>query len=153
MKYSEMEISMMQAMQRMKAIHFWEVCTQMPKGEAILIHTICHHENGKEPMAVSELTEQTRMHAAAVSRLMRSLEEKGLIVRSIDPKNHRNILVQATEDGSRLNQENTNRIHRYWLTVLGRIPKEDQEIMLRIWSEVMDNMEAVLEQQRMTENE
>lgn len=166
MEYSTRELAMMKAMNRMKSIRFWEICPEITRGEAILLNTICYgtnkcphiHDpigcdfskcNSKDDIKyvpVSDLAGMTRMHAAAVSRLMSGMEKKGLITRSFAPDNHRSILVSATEKGYSLNHNIRKDIHDFWKSVFDMTSEEDIDAMLRILDEIMDNMELVLEQ-------
>lgn len=147
MEHSKRELAMMKAMERMKSIHFWEICPEIPRGEAILLGTICSGTEENKHLPVSELNKMTRMHPAAISRLMSSMEKKGFIVRSFAPDNHRNILVRVTETGYELNSKVRNNVHSYWKQVLALTPQNDVDEMLRILDEMMDNMEIVLKQQ------
>lgn len=160
MVYTERELVMMKAMHRMRAIRFWDVSPEVSRGEAILLNSICVGKMGCQHMSgcdvcemekikvpVSELVKITGMHSAAVSRLMNGMEKKGLILRSFDPDNHRNIIVSATEKGIEINKFIRDGIHKYWQQVFDMTPKEDIDTMLRILDEIMDNMEIVINRQ------
>ncbi len=134
--------SITRIMNRMKNVHFWEIIPDMTQSEAWLLLAICEQEttNGK----VSDLCDQVQMHPAAISRVMNSLEERGLIERSARKGNRRITDVHATEEGKRINMRNEGFMHRYWEEVFGRMPETDVDNLLRVLDKVVVNMENVL---------
>lgn len=134
----------MSAMRRMKNIKLTCVCDEQPEGEVMLLNIISMLELKKDKAAVAEIVPLIHMHATAVSRLMKNLEDKGIIVRSIDPDNHRNIIVSTTEKGKEINKKNHEKIKLFWENVFEKIPEKDISEMVRVWNEVMDVMEETL---------
>ena len=136
----------MSAMRRMKNIKLTKICDELPEGETMLLNTISMLEMKNDKAAVSEIVPLIHMHATAVSRLMKNLEDKGIIVRSIDPNNHRNIIVSTTEKGKEVNKKNHEKIKRFWENVFQKIPDDDISELVRVWNEVMDVMEENLKE-------
>ena len=64
----------------------------------ILVHL------GQEPLAVNELARRTRVDKGWISRSLRGLEARGLVVRTRHPTDSRASLVLLTEDGVALVQ-------------------------------------------------
>lgn len=131
----------MQCMNRFHSIHFWEMNNRLPKGEAMLLHHICVSEENDVSIPVSALPECTHMHPAGISRLMRSMEDDGLIIRNVDSKDRRNMLVKATAKGHKIDREIGESIHAFWEDVFSRIPDKDVKELIRIMNQVADSME------------
>ena len=122
----------------------------MTPGEWRLLLRICQ---AQEAMRVSELTEGTGLHPTVTSRILRSLEEKGLVERTLSRADRRVTLVEPTLEGSTTYRETCAHIHRFWEEVFRDIPPEDIDEMLRISEEIMDGMERVNAQRRRTREE
>lgn len=137
---------MMELMHRMKCIRIAELCPNMSQAEIMLLHHLhCPEMKGK-PIPLSILTAHLHMQPAGVSRLMKTMEQDGLIIRTVDPENRRNILVQATEEGERKAEECRVQFQAYWDEVFNRIPEEDWESLYRIMEEFTSHMEEVLKE-------
>ncbi|MFN2927006.1 MarR family winged helix-turn-helix transcriptional regulator [Lachnospiraceae bacterium YH-ros2228] len=75
--------------------------TGTSRGKMILMGTVVRlseiSPDGK--VRVSDLVSTLQMPAPGVSRLLKGLEEEGLVVRTIDPSDRRNTLVSLTDSG------------------------------------------------------
>ncbi len=131
-----------ETMRRMKNIHYLSLIPDLTPAEIYLLGAIC--EENKCKKKVSDLYHACDMQPTAVSRLMNSLEEKGLIIRNTRKDNRRITDVDATELGRETNNKNREIIHSYWEQVLENVPKENIETMLNVFNEIMDSMENVL---------
>lgn len=134
--------TMTETLRRMKGINYWGLITGMTPAEVYLLAAIC--DENVEGRKVSDLYDTCDMQPTAVSRLMNSLEEKGMIVRNTRKGNRRITDVEATDLGRKTNEENRNTMHAYWEQVLADVPKSDVETMLQVLNEIMDSMENVL---------
>lgn len=110
----------------------------------MLLHHICMAEEEDNSIPVSALSECTHMHPAGISRLMRSMEDNGLIIRNVDPKDRRNMRVKATAKGQDIDREIGEIIHSFWEDVFSRIPDEDITTLTRIMNQVADSMEYTI---------
>ena len=156
MEYTEMQISLMEQMSRMKHIPFWKIpyrVSGLTKGEAMVMGMLNEMERRGVEATPTTLTEKVHIHSAAGSRLLKGLEEKGYIVRSVSPKDRRKTVVALTDVGRELNDKVHNSIRRYWDETIQEIPQEDMQEFKRIWNLIMDSMEATLEKQLKEEEE
>lgn len=138
----EQSKAIMETLRKMKNINYWCLIPGMTPAEVCLLGAICDEHGVKKK--VSDLYEACDMQPTAVSRLMNTLEEKGMIVRNARKDNRRVIDVDATALGEKTNKENRDIMQAYWEQVLGNIPGEDVEAMLRVLNEVKASMENVL---------
>lgn len=146
MKPADLEYRILEAFSRMKHIKQWENLGEYNRSEMHLLGVVCCREGNQ--VKVNEILSATGMQPASVSRSLKNLEKRGLIVRSADPGNRRNVVVTATAEGRKAAEANIARVHDYWSDVLLRMPEQDLEEMLRIWNAIMDNMEKVLEERK-----
>ncbi len=75
---------------------------ELSRGALFCMGAICHDgvdQFHQEGIYVWELVERTHLHPPAVSRTLRELEGKGLIERSVDPSDRRNVKVRPTSKG------------------------------------------------------
>lgn len=144
MQFDEQDLVFMNSMHRMKRINCFDMIPDMTKSEAIMLKEICAH--GEDKIMVSDLQALVRMHPTAVSRLLNSLEEKGYIERTSRKGNRRVTDVEATALGKQIDDRNMEILHSYWKDVFENIPCEDMKNMIRIWTNVMDSMEKVLDE-------
>lgn len=64
----------------------------------ILVHL------GRQPLAVNELARRTHVDKGWISRSLRGLEDRGLVVRTAHPTDSRSALVSLTDEGEALVQ-------------------------------------------------
>lgn len=94
---------------------------------------------------VSVLVQALGCPASAVSRSLRSLEERGLIMRMIDTKDRRNTIVSLTPKGLEL-EERTDRILKEFAeAVFGKLGKEKvqefNEMLVEILHVINDELD------------
>lgn len=144
MDHNTAQGQIMDCLERMRKIRFWQSPNGMSPGECKLLGLICRMEQDGGAAAVSELCRETGLKSASVSRTMNALEQKGMIERSIDPESRRNVLVRSTSLGKRTDLEQQQEMCRFWNDVFSRLPEKDITMLVRIWNEVLDGMEAVV---------
>ncbi len=148
MKPDPQEERIRKCMNRSVNLRYWELSPALTKAEMILLGIICLQSTGDDFIEVAGLAGSTGMQPSAVSRLMKSLEERGMIERTVSSGNRRNVLVRATQAGRDQDGQNQAVIHEYWLEVLSGLPRRDVDEMLRIWEELLTSMETVLEKKK-----
>lgn len=141
---TDRERAVMQAMDRMRRIQIGQIYPQLSAGEEHLLSVIITKDEG---MTVSALAEEMKMPMSAVSRMMRSMEERDLIERRIQPQDRRSIIVTVTEKGRRCCEELHARLHRFFLEMLSAFDPDEFDVMLGSWNALMNRMETVLEKQ------
>ncbi|MCQ2501174.1 MAG: MarR family winged helix-turn-helix transcriptional regulator [Lachnospiraceae bacterium] len=136
----------MNLMMRMKKIQFCEICPELNPTEVMVLLHLCPPDRDWHWMPLCDLTAHLNMLPASMSRVMKSMEDQGLIFRTIDPNSRRNIIVEATDQGVELAKICRKRFRDYWEDVARRIPEEDWDSLLRILTECTDSMETVLKE-------
>lgn len=90
---------MSEIFQRIAAIAF------TPFGLRVTDLRILNALHGEETISVAEISRRARVDKAWISRLVRELEDKGLVARSPDPADSRAMLVSLTDAGRKLQDE------------------------------------------------
>lgn len=134
----------MQAMDRMKRIRIFDLHPGINPGEGQLLSIVASQEQG---ISVSALARQLEMPMPAVSRMMRHMEDRGLIDRRILPQDRRSILVTVTPEGKATAEDFLDRMHMFFQELLSGIEPEEFDIMMATWNRMMDRMENTLKNQ------
>ena len=87
---------------------------------------------------VSELVRSIPVPPPAISRGLRSLEQKGLIVRSLDPDDRRNILVQLTEQGDELAEVASKKMDAFLDAVMSQMEPDEVRQMTKSLQKLID---------------
>lgn len=76
---------------------------------------------------VSEIVERLRISTPAVSKTLRNLELKGLIMRETDPDNRRKTFVHLTPKGLEVKKESDNAFYGFFNNICEKVGKDDIE--------------------------
>ena len=106
-----------------------------------MVHRYMKNHPDEHGIGVSELARCSYMSPPAMSRTLKSVEEKGLAVRMVDKKNRRKTYVCLTDEGedARLQAWKTCTDYIDW--VLKEMGEEKMETFLELWGELVDLME------------
>lgn len=101
------------------------------KSEARLVILLDEH-GSKTGMKVSELSTRMRVTSPFVTQLLTSAEEKGLVMRQIDPNDRRMIRVFLTEKGKQAAEEYKNELRRWFSDLAQYLGEEDSRQLIRL---------------------
>ncbi len=90
---------------------------------------------------VSDLAEELKISVPAVSKKLKSLEERGYIERIIDKNNRRNTYVILTKDGQEKFDKAKKVMDKFMNNVFTSMGKEDSEILIRLSYKLYNIME------------
>lgn len=91
------------------------------------------------PLTPSELAEFERIKRPTATRVLRRLEDDGLIERTADPSDGRSALVAVTKDGAALLKKLRSRKNAYLARRLRELPDEDVAALERA-AEVLERL-------------
>ena len=91
------------------------------------------------PLAPSRLAEIERIKRPTATRVLRRLEDDGLVERIVDPDDGRAALVSATADGRALLRKLRSRKNAYLARRLRELPPEDRAALERA-TEVLERL-------------
>lgn len=131
-----------EAMFRMGRLNLAYVIPDMCQLDGIILKTIaCCVKNGdgtENGVNVSAIVNELRIAPPAVSRAMNSLEEKGLIVRSVNKSDRRNTLVTLTDLGWEKQEENEQRIDEFMGKIFARVGEDKVETIITYINEIYE---------------
>lgn len=90
---------------------------------------------------VTDLADELRVSTPAVSKKLKTLEERGYIKRIIDKNNRRNTFVVLTKDGKEKYSRSKKAMDRYLNNVFVAMGKEDMETLIRLSCKLYNIME------------
>ena len=89
------------------------------------------------------LQQQLAVDGATITRLVKQFESDGVLSRRLDPQDNRYTLVSLTSSGQHI-VAGLSAAHRLFQTqLLAGIPREEQEIVLRVLEHLRANIRAI----------
>ena len=110
--------------------------SQMLRGELFVLNYL---NECKGPVHPKELSEKLSVSTARIAKLLSHMEEKGLIRRSIDHKDSRQVDVVLTEKGRNAILEIRGKVISYVSAMLKELGPEDAEAYVRIQNKIWNN--------------
>lgn len=78
------------------------------------------------------------MEATSLSRILKSMEEKGLIIRKKNPKDGRSVLLHLTEFGKEMREYSKGVVLRFDEAVKEAVPEEDLKTFISVANTIME---------------
>ncbi len=137
----------MRNMHRFMRINFIDSLPGMSRGEYFLLEVLHEHEL-RHPKArgmyAGSLAEAVRMSPPGVSRLLKALEGRGYVARSVDEESRRNTFIRLTPAGDSAREQSRDKMQRFVNNVLKTMGPENMQTLLTLWSRLMDILENEL---------
>ena len=89
------------ALYQFHKLHMGDLVPDITKLEGMTMAAIKHCSGEKEELTVSELTAKLKAKGPAVSRTLKTLEDKGYIERDVNKADRRNTYVKLRHPGNR----------------------------------------------------
>ena len=107
--------------------------TGLRKSEFVMLEII-ERENGNREQGVlaSDIAKRLRITAPAVSKMLRSMEEKGYVERRVDEKDRRNTRVSITPDGKEAEQQVRRQMQEFITGVIERLGEERTKELIHL---------------------
>lgn len=96
--------------------------------EALRTIEVCRRRDGN--VKISSIVAELEVPAPGVSRMIRHLEEKGMVERQVDPGDRRNTFVTMTEEGMAAFEEGERVLKELGTRVIGRLGDEMCETLV-----------------------
>ena len=152
MEHKEIQKELCQALHRFGKLNTGQLIEMegLTQGEFFGLSMLREHlKEHPEGMHVRELADKARVSPPRVSRMLRDMEEKGLIERRIDRDDRRNTYIVLTETGEAARQRTTARLSTFLDRVVDRMGLENVQTMIDLWNRFSD----ILEDERAKETE
>ena len=135
MDQTEREERLMASLRQLVGCEEGRSCMAASRGELCLL---MHLKRQSDLVLPSELSEVMSVSTARITRLLNTLEDRGLIQRSMDLSDRRKIVVNLTEAGERYLKEVYKRTHRRASAVIDALGAEETETFIRIAEKIVD---------------
>jgi DNA-binding MarR family transcriptional regulator len=97
-----------------------------------------HHLGSKAQVLPSEIAKQQHMTTARVSMTVKTLEKKGLVIRTNSRTDRRHVYISLTPKGRQECFKRMKIMHAKMFGILNKLPKQDLEDFIRILQTVSD---------------
>lgn len=94
---------------------------------------------------VSDIVRDLGIAPPGISRVLRSLESKGLVLRKSDQKDRRNTCVCLTDEGAQIRQTGHDKLKRFAQESVKRMGMERMQELILLWGQLADAMEEQLQ--------
>ena len=128
---------------------------EISRNDFATLMCIEHVGNKSESFAVSisTLAKALMVSTPAVSRTIRGLEERGLVLREIDTKDRRNTFVKITDRGKNILRLSEQKMNDFTSTVMKNMKQEDMERLLEYLEQFLDTACEELERRKKQKKE
>ena len=103
----------------------------------------------KEELTVSELTAKLKAKGPAVSRTLKTLEDKGYIERDVNKADRRNTYVKLTASGEQKQEECEQIMSSFAHAVISKIDRDDMEQLIDCLNELYEASREEIEDRKM----
>jgi DNA-binding MarR family transcriptional regulator len=116
------------------------VFTECSKAEYTALSCMYEHMNvcGVNKINVKEIAKESNVSMPAISRLLKNLESKKFVKRSIDCICRRNIDVKLTEKGIKVVEETNIKLKDFFESAFVKLSEEDQQNILKSYGLLYD---------------
>lgn len=128
------EFGLFQILQQFRRINWGANLKELTQPEYMALSAIAHLQQSQPDspgIYVSSLAEELVVSVSMVSKMLKVLEEKGWILRTVDPDRRRNTFVSLTEAGRRLYTEESERAAATNRRVVARMGEETMTRFLK----------------------
>lgn len=151
MENEVLQRELIRAIHRFGQVHTGRrLCCDVTQMEFMLLETVrqlnlAADVDDIEGIPVSELARWLNLAGPAVSRGLRSLEQKGLIVRSVRISDRRSTGVRLTEAGELLLQREKQRFNTFTANIVKKMGQEDIQQLIQLLDRMTGIMQIELE--------
>lgn len=117
------------------------VLTEITPSEfSVLCRSADHPKRHGSAATVADIAAQVNVSVPAVSRTLRTLQQKQLIERSVDEADRRNVRVTLTEAGQNILEENMRRVVAKLNSILSVFSQEEMRTIAELYSKFANAM-------------
>ena len=108
--------------------------SKMVKGELFVLNYLATHEEQTHPNKISK---EMAVSTARIAVLLNHLEEKGLVTRTDDPEDNRQVIVRLTDKGAEKIAQYRKETLRNVADMLEHLGPDDAQDLLRIEKKIV----------------
>lgn len=138
---------LMEAFHRVQRVNISSMSSMMEvsQGEFFALQIISRYQQihpEREGIYVSKIAEKLRIAPSQISRMLKKLEERELIGRSVDTRDRRNTYVFLSENGKEVCRQVQNNMQVYFESVWKSMGEEQIDELIRLCNRLADCMES-----------
>lgn len=145
---ADLQRAFMLATQRFRRMHLTGSFSGLPKGAFFALEMISRYQAlhpEAEGMYVSDLAAKLQVSMPSTSRTLKMLEQKGYIVRQVNPENRRNTFIRLTPEGAEVLGVTKKQAHDFAARVICRMGAADMRQAIDLFNRLIDIMETEME--------
>lgn len=153
MTEKELSMEFLATAHRFKKLHMSELFPEISKGEFWVLKMIQKATLKSESdcgIYVSTIAEHLKVTPPAISRMLKGLEEKGLVERKINKNDRRNTYVTLTEKGETVAKKVEAKMNEFTKNIILAMGEEDSKTLIKLFNKLVDTMEAEIEHRKET---
>lgn len=136
-------IQLIQVFQRIHRINF-TAQLGISKGEFVTLTILAEFQKEhpkEEGVYVSYIAKKQGVANSQISRMLKGLEEEGLIGRKVAKEDRRNTYVFLTNHGNHVLEELKRKMEQHYCRVMERYGEKNMEELIRLFNELVNIME------------
>ena len=139
---ADLQEQLITAQNRFMKMHRDLCFTGLRKSEFVMLEII-ERENGNREQGVlaSDIAKRLGITAPAVSKMLRSMEEKGYVERRVEEKDRRNTRVSITPDGKEAEQQVRRQMQEFITGVIERLGEERTKELIHLMNRYTEIMQ------------
>jgi len=142
MDYTSLSKEFLQIVYRFHKIRPQKQLSKAMRGEAFALQFIAQHENTVVP---SDIENTMGISSARIAIVLNGLEDKGLIIRQIDPSDRRRTLLKLTPAGEEQAAKDAEQLLALATGMLEYLGENDAKEYVRIMSRLADKCDSEME--------
>ena len=145
---NEKNMELLEVFRMFHKLNFSVLLQNMTQSEFVTMKKIqaCCMEAETERAGISDIVKNMKSLPSAVSRTMKSLEEKGWICRTVDKNNRRNTYVELTLEGQKQIQTATGQVAAFMDRILQQVDRDDMERLIKFLRNLYEIFQEGLEE-------
>lgn len=136
MLYDELAKELLDIRSNFLRIPSHQKISKLMQGESFVLNYLNTNGMTAHP---KELSQKLSVSTARIASLLNHLEEKGLINRTADPEDFRQVIVQITPEGAELIQQIRRDVLEYTTKMLEELGADDAREYIRIQKRILHN--------------
>ena len=137
-EYQQLLEEMIRSLVTIRFTDFSQTVSETVKGEGFVLGYLLHVSTAQP----GDLSREMKASTAYVSKILRGMEEKGLILRSPDPDDKRKILLSLTGEGKIAAEKAESDLRAAMVAFLKSLGEEDAANFVRILSKIAGRARA-----------
>ncbi|MCD8356700.1 MAG: transcriptional regulator [Clostridia bacterium] len=135
MDYYELAAELLHLLATMPRHRVEQKMDKIGKGENFALHFLSAHHNEAYP---KELSQGMTVSTARIAVILRKLEQQGMITRTVDAYDNRQIVVRLTEKGIEKVKEDHKEMLEVFARMLEKLGPDDAMAYIRIQKKLRD---------------